>query len=191
MPAPTKALLYIVFYLTCYYTGSNNVHALSTIEGRRAFVSHVGKASAAAVGVASVLTESPDVASAVVMQNTEGGVKYAVTNDSKGKGGYPQNGDVIAIEYTGYLTSGQIFDSTHALGQNKPLVFVLGGNAVIPGLNDIVSNMKVGQKVQAIFPPDMAFGEKGICQEDGECLIKPGSTLVYDVYLKKSAIPPP
>jgi len=58
-------------------------------------------------------------------------------------------------------------------------------------LNDIVSNMKVGQKVQAIFPPDMAFGEKGICQEDGECLIKPGSTLVYDVYLKKSAIPPP
>lgn len=49
----------------------------------------------------------------------------------------------------------------------------------------------VGEKVQAIVPPGLAFGDKGICLENGECLIKPKSTLVYDVYLKKSAIPPP
>jgi len=189
----TKTFLYVVLYLTCYYTGSNipSVDALSTVEGRRAFVSHIGTATAAVIGASSVLTESPDVAAAaVVMQNTENGIKYAVTKESTTKG-YPQKGDIVAIEYTGYLTNGQIFDSTHAVGQNQPLAFILGGNAVIPGLNDIVYNMKVGQKVQAIVPPTMAFGDKGICKEDGDCLITPGSTLVYDVYLKKSSIPPP
>ena len=32
---------------------------------------------------------------------------------------------------------------------------------------------------------------KGICLEDGECLVKPGATLVYDILLKKASIPPP
>ncbi|MGK3762491.1 MAG: hypothetical protein ACI8RD_014809, partial [Bacillariaceae sp.] len=31
----------------------------------------------------------------------------------------------------------------------------------------------------------------GICLEDGECLVKPGATLVYDILLKKASIPPP
>ncbi len=62
---------------------------------------------------------------------------------------------------------------------------------MIPGLNEIVSNMRVGQKVQAIIPPQFAFADDGICLENGECLIKPGSTLVYDVLLKKTSIPPP
>jgi FKBP-type peptidyl-prolyl cis-trans isomerase len=68
-------------------------------------------------------------------------------------------------------------------------------NAVIPGINDMVAEMKVGQKVQAIIPPELAFGDKGICIENKEgkeeCLVKPGSKLVYDIYLKKSSIPPP
>ena len=85
----------------------------------------------------------------------------------------------------------QIFDASHGEGKKNLLVFLLGSNAVIPGLNEVVANMKVGEKVQAIIPPSMAFGDEGICLEDGECLIKPGSTLVYDVMLKKDSPPPP
>lgn len=55
----------------------------------------------------------------------------------------------------------------------------------------MVKEMGVGQKVQAIIPPELAFGDKGICIENGECLVKPKSTLVYDIYLKIDAIPPP
>ena len=58
-------------------------------------------------------------------------------------------------------------------------------------LNELVTEMGVGQKVQAIIPPELAFGEKGICVDEQGCLIKPGSTLVYDVSLKRKAIPPP
>lgn len=70
-------------------------------------------------------------------------------------------------------------------------MFEVGGNAVIDGVNEMVKQMAVGQKVQAIIPPELAFGDKGICIETGECLVKPKSTLVYDITLKRSAIPPP
>jgi FKBP-type peptidyl-prolyl cis-trans isomerase len=89
------------------------------------------------------------------------------------------------------LSNGQIFDATHAVGKKNALLFKAGSNVVIPGLNEVVLNMRVGEKVQAIIPPNLAFGDDGICLDNGECLIKPGSTLVYDVYLKKSSIPPP
>ena len=99
------------------------------------------------------------------------------------------------IDYTGYLSNGQIFDATHALGKNNNLVFKLGDRAVIPGLEDVVANMAVGDTVQAIIPPEMGYGKKGVCIEkdggDSECLIKLDSTLVYDVFLKKVSIPPP
>ena len=83
---------------------------------------------------------------------------------------------------------------THYLAvcnQQKALVFEVGGNAVIEGINEMVKEMEVGQKVQAIIPPALAFGDKGICIENGECLVNPKSYLVYDIYLKRSAIPPP
>ena len=97
----------------------------------------------------------------------------------------------VAIEYTGYLTNGQIFDATHAEGKRNALMFELGGNAVISGINDVVQELGVGEKVQAIIPSDLAFGDKGICLDSGECLIPPKSTLVYDISLKRKAIPPP
>jgi len=123
---------------------------------------------------------------------TTSGIKYAITKEPANKNpAAPVNGYIVAIDYTGYLANGQIFDATHAEGKSATLSFKLGAGSVIPGLDEIVSRMVVGQKVQAIVPPELAYGEKGVCLDDGECLIKPRSTLVYDVFLKKSSIPPP
>lgn len=130
-------------------------------------------------------------AAAPEILKTKGGVKYAITKEAPGKAVRPLQGDIVAVDYTGYLSNGQIFDATHAEGKKKELLFQLGTSAVIPGLNEVIAEMAVGQKVQAIIPPELAFGDDGICLENGECLIKPGSTLVYDVFLKKSSIPPP
>ena len=159
------------------------------ISTRRAFVSTAGAASVAA---ARIVTSSPANAGPQIY-NTAAGVKYAILKEPKDpkKAVAPLPGDIVAIEYTGYLSDGKIFDATHSEGKSNALLFKLGSTAVVPGLNDIVSQMVVGQKVQAIVPPNLAFGDKGLCLDDGECLIKPGSTLVYDVYLKKSSIPPP
>lgn len=74
-----------------------------------------------------------------------------------------------------------IFDSTHAEGKSNALLLRSDSQAVIPGLNDILSLMQVGEKVQAIIPPSLAFGSEGICVEKedgtkGECLISLNST---------------
>jgi FKBP-type peptidyl-prolyl cis-trans isomerase len=160
-------------------------------SSRRSFLS---KAAGAAVFGGMAMTQIPNnVMAAPTIYQLDSGVKYAITKETT-KGSYPQEGDIVAVEYTGYLTDGSIFDGTHSEGKSNALLFKLGSTAVTPGMNKMVAEMKVGQKVQAIIPPELAFGDKGICiEKDGkqECLVKPGSTLVYDIFLKKASIPPP
>jgi FKBP-type peptidyl-prolyl cis-trans isomerase len=174
---------------------SQQFHALAlSVEmsvTRRAFVSKA-IVGAATIATATEILAMPHRVLAATPEITtlESGIKYA-TLKKPGKDFAPQKGDIVAIEYTGYLADGTIWDSTHAEGKNNNLLFKLGTDVVIDGINEMVSNMAVGQKVQAIIPPKLAFGDKGLCLENGECLIKPGSTLVYDIYLKKASIPPP
>eukprot|EP00536_Pseudo-nitzschia_multiseries_P017646 jgi/Psemu1/225991/e_gw1.1700.6.1 len=158
-------------------------------QSRRGFFTSAATAAAAVVTAAS-LQPIQNAAAAPEVFKLENGVKYAITQDVT-KGSYPQQGDIIAIEYTGYLSNGAIFDATHSQGKKNALLFQLGSSAVNKGINSMVAEMKVGQKVQAIIPPELAFGDKGICLESGECLVKPGATLVYDIFLKKASIPPP
>eukprot|EP00560_Eucampia_antarctica_P005230 CAMPEP_0197832548 /NCGR_PEP_ID=MMETSP1437-20131217/15266_1 /TAXON_ID=49252 ORGANISM="Eucampia antarctica, Strain CCMP1452" /NCGR_SAMPLE_ID=MMETSP1437 /ASSEMBLY_ACC=CAM_ASM_001096 /LENGTH=196 /DNA_ID=CAMNT_0043435979 /DNA_START=56 /DNA_END=646 /DNA_ORIENTATION=+ len=142
---------------------------------------------------AAALSTVPLVAKAAGPEifTTQNGVKYATIKQPSAKAAIPRQGDLVVVEYTGYLSNGQIFDATHAEGKKKELLFKIGSAAVIPGLNEVISEMAVGQKVQAIVPPQLAFGDEGVCLENGECLIKPGATLVYDVFLRKTSIPPP
>jgi FKBP-type peptidyl-prolyl cis-trans isomerase len=168
---------------------SLSVGAARSTTSRRSFLATAASA-AGAVLTQAPLQHSTAQAATPTINKLNSGVKYAILKEAT-KGSYPQQGDIVAIEYTGYLTSGTIFDGTHSEGKQNALLFKLGSTAVIPGINEMVAEMKVGQKVQAIIPPELAFGQKGICLEDGECLVKPGATLVYDVYLKKASIPPP
>lgn len=197
----TKSLVALAFLVLCspeaaafsLQTSGGSKAAASDVAGdRRSFLS---SSVATLVGGTAILT-SPQSSNAVTAKEiitTPSGIKYAVTKEpTSNKPVAPLSGDIVAVEYTGYLANGQIFDATHAEGKsNNALLFKLGTGSVIPGLDEIVSRMVVGQKVQAIIPPQLAYGDKGVCLDDGECLIKPGSTLVYDVLLKKSSIPPP
>ena len=161
----------------------------SASSSRRAFLQQA-PAFVATAAAATAAMSQPALAAPEIKLTSDGKIKYAVVQAAKEKGP-PQKGDIVAIDYTGYLTNGQIFDATHAEGKKNSLMFELGGNGVIPGISDVVQEMGVGQKVQAIIPSDLAFGEKGICLENGECLIPPKATLVYDVFLKRKGIPPP
>lgn len=162
--------------------------ALHATPNRRSVLTSAFQTAAAATFVTA-----PIQAGAVQIYNTPNGIKYAVTKDlpKNAKANYPQQGDIVALDYTGYKTDGSIFDATHAEGKSNALLFKLGSGSVIPGLEEMVSQMAVGQKVQAIIPAALAYGDKGVCLENGECLIKSGETLVYDVYLIKASVPPP
>ena len=157
---------------------------------RRSFLTRT--AGAVAAGTIAVIAAPQSSLAGPDIITLPSGIKYAVTKETADKKpAAPQKGDIVGIDYTGYLANGQIFDATHAAGKSNALLFQIGKGSVIPGLDEMVSNMVVGQKVQAIIPPSLAYGDKGVCLDDGECLIKPGATLVYDILLKKSSIPPP
>eukprot|EP00571_Detonula_confervacea_P015117 CAMPEP_0172309794 /NCGR_PEP_ID=MMETSP1058-20130122/10670_1 /TAXON_ID=83371 /ORGANISM="Detonula confervacea, Strain CCMP 353" /LENGTH=197 /DNA_ID=CAMNT_0013022483 /DNA_START=48 /DNA_END=641 /DNA_ORIENTATION=+ len=196
----TKSLVASALLLLCSYDvaafslsmgSESKAAATDALGSRRAFLS---TSVATVVGGTAILSQAQPsyAATAKEIITTPTGIKYAVTKEPTAKKPTaPLKGDIVAIDYTGYLANGQIFDATHAIGKNSALQFKVGQGSVIPGLDDMVSRMVVGQQVQAIIPAELAYGDKGVCLDDGECLIKPGSTLVYDILLKKSSIPPP
>lgn len=66
-------------------------------------------------------------------------------------------GDTISVHYTGRLADGQIFDSSEG---NPPLEFVIGARQVIPGFENGVVGLSVGDKKTIEIKADDAYGER-------------------------------
>ena len=94
----------------------------------------------------------------------------------EGTGAQPKPGDSVSVHYTGWLKSGQKFDSSHDRGQ--PLVFPLGRARVIKGWDEGVQSMKVGGKRKLIIPAHLGYGDRG-----AGGVIPPGATLIFEVEL--------
>ena len=90
-------------------------------------------------------------------------------------------GDTIAVNYTGALVDGTVFDSNvdpkfgHA---GQPLVFTVGAGQMIPGFDKGVVGMKVGEKKTLTLLPEDAYGTAG-----RPPVIPANATLVFDVEL--------
>ncbi|NBD28643.1 MAG: peptidylprolyl isomerase [Alphaproteobacteria bacterium] len=65
-------------------------------------------------------------------------------------------GDTVAIHYTGTLTSGETFDSSEG---REPLEFTVGSGQIIPGLDNAVPGMTVGDKKTVEVPCAEAYGD--------------------------------
>ena len=68
-----------------------------------------------------------------------------------------QQGDTVRIHYTGTLEDGTVFDSSEG---RDPLEFTLGSGQVIPGFDEGVTGMSVGEKKSINIPPEKAYGER-------------------------------
>ena len=93
-----------------------------------------------------------------------------------GAGPTAQKGQMVTVNYTGWLTNGKKFDSSVDAG--RPFDFTLGAGAVIKGWDEGVAGMKVGGKRQLRIPPQLAYGGRGY-----PGAIPPNSTLIFDVEL--------
>lgn len=85
-------------------------------------------------------------------------------------------GDTVEINYTGYFTNGEIFDSS--IENGKTLEFRAGMKQVIPGFDEALLNMNEGEKVRFIIPSKLAYGERGV-----QGIIPPDSDLIFDIHL--------
>ncbi|KIW55914.1 hypothetical protein PV05_04622 [Exophiala xenobiotica] len=98
---------------------------------------------------------------------------------------YPKTGDEVTIQYTGWLHEpskaangykGKQFDSSVGRGDFKTQI---GVGRVIPGWDQGVLQMSLGEKCTLTIPGRMAYGDRGF-----PGLIPPDATLIFDVYLK-------
>ena len=106
---------------------------------------------------------------------TPSGVRYVV--QKQGTGAKPAAGKTVRVNYKGSFLSGKVFDSSDT--QGRPLEFQAGTGRVIKGWDEMVLDMKVGEKRVAIIPPELAYGERGA----GNGVIPPNSFLVFEMEL--------
>ena len=67
-----------------------------------------------------------------------------------------KEGDTVRIHYTGTLTDGATFDSSEG---RDPLEFQVGSGQIIPGLDQALPGMAVGDKKTVEVPADQAYGQ--------------------------------
>ncbi len=67
------------------------------------------------------------------------------------------NGSMVKVHYTGTLSDGSVFDSSL---EREPLEFKLGCGQVIPGFEEAVLSMNVGETKTVTIPADQAYGQR-------------------------------
>ena len=105
---------------------------------------------------------------------TASGLKYEDLD--AGTGATAQSGQTAKVHYTGWLTTGQKFDSSK--DRNDPFEFTLGAGQVIKGWDEGVVGMKVGGKRKLTIPPALGYGARG-----AGGVIPPNAELIFEVEL--------
>lgn len=109
---------------------------------------------------------------------TKKGVQYVILKE--GTGNKPRANDKVKVNYVGSLLNGTEFDNSVKHG--APMEFAV--SAVIEGWQDLLLEMKVGEKVKAWIPSSLGYGEAG-----APPAIPPNSLLVFEVELLQIVSP--
>ena len=105
-------------------------------------------------------------------KTTANDLTYVV--EKAGTGKQVKKGDKVAVKYKGYLLNGQVFDENLNEGI-KDLPVGLG--QVIPGWDEMLQLMKVGDKVKVVIPWKLAYGPRNAGP------IPPYSSLIFEMEL--------
>jgi FKBP-type peptidyl-prolyl cis-trans isomerase len=114
----------------------------------------------------------PPIPADTNIQTTDSGIQFSILRAASG-GPRPMMGEIVRVNYTGWLTDGTVFDSSFKRGE--PSQFQLG--QVIPGWNEGLQQMTVGSKFKFTIPPALAYGDQDVGP------IPANSTLIFEIEL--------
>ena len=100
-------------------------------------------------------------------------------NQEVSSGETAKSGDTVAMNYTGRLQDGTVFDSNvdPKFQHVEQFVFTLGAGQGIAGWDEGIVGMKVGEKKTLVIPPNKAYGPNDYGPIPGN------STLTFEVEL--------
>ena len=105
---------------------------------------------------------------------TPSGLRYKILQNGDGK--QATKGAMVSVHYKGQLLDGTVFDSSYK--RKQPIDFAIGVGQVIPGWDEGIQLLKVGDKARLVIPSDLAYGAQG-----AGGVIPPNATLIFDVEL--------
>lgn len=116
---------------------------------------------------------------------TESGLFYVI--EEVGNGPEVEAGNTVAVNYTGYVLDGTVFDTSieSVARENntfmeqrpyEPIEVQVGMGMVIPGWDEGLQYLKQGSKAKLLIPSTLAYGSRPA----GE-VIKANSVLIFDV----------
>jgi hypothetical protein len=114
--------------------------------------------------------------SAPTAKKSESGLRMLTIKEGDESAQVGVEGDTYTVHYTGWLPSGQLFDTSKQPGREPFSVQIPGG--VIAGWNEGLVGMRVGETRRLFIPPSLGYGERG-----AGGVIPPNSWLVFDVEL--------
>lgn len=108
----------------------------------------------------------------VTVKPTASGLYFIKTSSGKGK--QATAGSTVSVHYKGMLIDGKEFDNSYQRGE--PIELEVGKGMVIPGWDEALQLMKVGDKAKLIIPSKIGYGERG-----AGGVIPPYATLIFEV----------
>lgn len=142
----------------------NAVEAFRTFEGARE-----KRLAAEQVAIEAELDKL-----ATGFNKTDSGLRYQIIQS--GEGEKAQTNATVSVHYKGQLSDGTVFDSSYK--RNQPIDFTLGVGQVIPGWDEGIALLKVGDKARFVIPSHLAYGSRG-----AGGVIPPNANLIFDVEL--------
>lgn len=123
---------------------------------------------------AAVIPVQYDIKNLEAKKTASGLTYYEINRSASTNRAMP--GKTVKVHYSGYLTDGKMFDSSVEHGE--PIEFPLGLGHVIPGWEEGIALMNVGDKLRLLIPYNLAYGEEGRAP-----FIPAKADLIFDVEL--------
>ncbi len=92
------------------------------------------------------------------------------------QGAKPKSGEIVYIHYNAYFEDGTLFDSS--IQRDEPIMFMVGENHILPGLEMAVRYLTIGDKARVFVPYSLAYGVEG-----NPPAIPPKTNLIFDIEL--------